>query len=310
VIDICLPSAQLRDAVDLLAPQLGIRDRTVVWDRAAGHDPEVAQTRFWVPGFLHANRAGARAAMAAMPQLAVVQTQSAGVDTYVGLVPDGVTLCDARGVHGSSTSEWALTAILSVLREFPRFERDRQAARWAPATTDELAGKRVLVIGAGDVGQSLARRLTACDAEVVMVARTARAGVRAIAELDELLPDADVVVLIVPKTSETIGLADAAFLARLPDGALVVNAARGPVLVTDALVAELESGRLRAALDVVDPEPLPPEHPLWRAPNLLITPHVGGAVRGLPARVAALVAAQLSRFDAGQPLQNVVSGEY
>jgi phosphoglycerate dehydrogenase-like enzyme len=310
VIDICLPSAQLRDAVDQLAPRLGIRDRTVVWDRGAGKDVAVAQTRFWVPGFLHSNRQAARAAMAAMPQLAVVQTQSAGVDTYVGLVPDGVILCDARGVHGSSTSEWALTAILSVLREFPRFERDRQQARWAPATTDELAGKRVLVIGAGDVGQSLARRLEACDAEVVMVARTARGDVRAIADLDELLPNADVVVLIVPKTSETIGLADAAFLARLPDGALVVNAARGPVLVTDALVAELSSGRLRAALDVVDPEPLPPEHPLWRAPNLLLTPHVGGAVRGLPARVAALVAAQLSRFDAGEALQNVVNGEY
>ena len=310
MIDICLPSAQLRDAVDRLAPQLGMGDRTVVWDRAAGQDLDVGQTRFWVPGFPHARPVAARAAFAAMPKLAVVQAQSAGVDSLLGLIPDGVTLCDARGVHGSSTSEWALTAILSVLREFPRFERDQQQARWAPATTDELAGKRVLVIGAGDVGQSLARRLTACDAEVVLVARTARAGTRAIAELDELLPTADVVVLVVPKTSETIGLADAAFLARLPDGALVVNAARGPVLVTDALLAELESGRLRAALDVLDPEPLPPQHPLWRAPNLLITPHVGGAVRGLPARVAALVAAQLSRFDAGQPLQNVVSGEY
>jgi phosphoglycerate dehydrogenase-like enzyme len=309
VIDICLPTAQLRDAVAALVPKLGVTDRTAVWDGRAG-DLDLSQVRFWVPGFLASDPAAARAAVARMPRLAVIQTQSAGVDAYLAMVPEGVTLCDARGVHGSSTSEWALTAILSVLREFPRFERARQERRWDQTTTDELAGKRVLVIGAGDVGQALARRLRACDAEVVLAARTAREGVHAVSELPELLPSADVVVLIVPKTSETSGLVDAAFLAQLADGALLVNAARGPVVDTDALLAELNSGRLRAALDVVDPEPLPPEHPLWLAPNLLITPHIGGAVRGFAVRSAAQIAGQLRRFLDGQELDNVVQGEY
>ena len=176
--------------------------------------------------------------------------------------------------------------------------------------TDELAGKRVLIVGAGDVGQQLARRLSACDAEPEFVARTARAGVHAIDELPDLLPDFDVVVLIVPKTSETVGLVDAAFLARMRDGALLVNAARGPVVDTDALLAELTSGRLRAAVDVVDPEPLPPGHPLWDAPNLLLTPHVAGSVLGFPARAERLIADQLRRFDRGEPLLNIVAGEY
>jgi phosphoglycerate dehydrogenase-like enzyme len=232
------------------------------------------------------------------------------VDVILPVVPQGVQLCDARGVHGSSTSEWALTAILSMLREFPRFERARLEHRWEYGVTDELAGKQVLVVGAGDVGQQLARRLAACDAQPVLVARTAREGVHGIAELPELLPAADVVVLIVPKTSETVGLVDQRFLRLMSDGALLVNAARGPVVDTAALLAELQSGRLRAVLDVTDPEPLPTDHPLWNAPNLLITPHVAGSVLGLTDRFVALLVDQLRRFEAGQPLHNVVSGEY
>src|SRR6185437_8418394 len=269
-----------------------------------------AEVVFWVPPFLHADVASAKAAVAEMPRLQVIQTQSAGVDVILPAVPDGVQLCDARGVHGSSTSEWALTAILSVLREFPRFERARASRHWDYGITDELAGQRVLIVGAGDVGQQLARRLRACDAEPVFVARTGRDGVHGLAELPELLPSADVVVLIVPQTSETVGMVDAAFLARMRDGALLVNAARGPVVDTAALLAELQSGRLRAAVDVTDPEPLPSEHPLWQAPNLLLTPHVAGSVLGLPERFARLLVAQLRRFEAGEPLQNVVTGQY
>jgi phosphoglycerate dehydrogenase-like enzyme len=307
---LCVPSAAIRDRIGALAPEVDLLADPILWLDMGQIPDGVDDVVFWVPPFLHADSASAKAAVAAMPRLQVIQTQSAGVDVILPAVPDGVLLCDARGVHGSSTSEWALTAILSVLREFPRFERARANRRWDYGITEELAGKRVLVIGAGDVGQQLARRLLACDAEPVFVARTARDGVHSMAELPRLLPEADVVVLIVPKTSETVGMVDADFLARMRDGALLVNAARGPVVCTDALLAELQAGRLRAAVDVTDPEPLPPEHPLWTAPNLLLTPHVAGSVLGLPERFARLLVAQVRRFAAGEQLQNVVSGQY
>jgi phosphoglycerate dehydrogenase-like enzyme len=305
-----VPSEELRDRIAALAPEVELFADPVLWLDMARIPDDAADIVFWVPPFLHADTASAKAAVTAMPKLQVIQTQSAGVDVILPAVPAGVQLCDARGVHGSSTAEWALTAILSVLREFGRFERARANRHWDYAITEELAGKRVLVVGAGDVGQQLARRLRACDAEPVFVARTARAGVQALADLPGLLPEADVVVLIVPKTSETIGLVDAAFLARMRDGALLVNVARGPVVDTGALLAELTSGRLRAAVDVTDPEPLPPEHPLWDAPNLLLTPHVAGSVPGLLERFARLLVDQVRRFAAGEPLHNVVSGEY
>jgi phosphoglycerate dehydrogenase-like enzyme len=313
VTSLCLPSTAVRDRALALAPEPEVAEAlagSVLWSGAGPAPDGVADVRFWVPGFLGADPDAARTVAAAMPALEVMQAQSAGVDVLLPVVPDGVQLCDARGVHGSSTAEWALTALLSVLREFPRFERARQEHRWDQSVTDELAGKRVLVVGAGDVGQQFARRISACDAEPVLVARTARAGVHAIDELADLLPDADAVVLIVPMTTETAGLADAAFLARMRDGAVLVNAARGPVVVTDALLAELSSGRLRAALDVVDPEPLPSDHPLWSAPNLLLTPHVAGSVLGFGNRFAALLVEQLGRYLRGEPLQNVVTGQY
>ncbi|HEY2043143.1 MAG TPA: 2-hydroxyacid dehydrogenase [Jatrophihabitans sp.] len=309
MIDLCLPSTAISDRAAVAAPDLKVAERSVVWE---GSEPpaELSDIRFWVPTFLHSDPAAASAAIAAMPELHVIQTQTAGVDAFISIVPAGVTLCDARGVHGSSTSEWALTAMLSVLREFPRFEMARVDRRWDYAITDELAGKRVLIIGAGDVGTQLGRRVTACDAVPTLVGRTARDGVHGMAELPQLLGEADVVVLIVPKTSETTGMVDAQFLARMRDGALLVNAARGPVLRTDDLLAELQSGRLRAALDVTDPEPLPSDHPLWNAPNLLLTPHVAGSVLGFGTRVVSLIVEQVRRFDAGEPLLNVVTGEY
>lgn len=292
------------------SPASELARTATVWSDIAAIPADAAEIEFWVPPFLLSDPDQTRQAVAALTGLQVMQTQSAGVDGVLPFVPAGVRLCDGRGVHGSSTSEWALTAILSVLREFPRFVLAQAEQRWDYAVTDELSGKRVLIIGAGDVGQQLARRLRSCEAEVVFAARTARAGVHGMAEIPALLPAADVVVLIVPKTSETVGLVDAAFLARMRAGAMLVNAARGPVVVTDALLAELQSGRLRAAVDVTDPEPLPADHPLWRAPNLLLTPHIGGSVLGLTDRFIALLADQVGRFERGEPLRNVVEGEY
>lgn len=267
-----------------------------------------ATVAVWVPPFLADPTVVALAGT--MPRLRLIQLLSAGADVWVGRVPDGVTLCDARGVHNSSTSEWAVTAILAQLRNFPAFARAQQRREWAYTQTDELAGKRVLVVGAGAVGTAIAQRLEPFEVRVTLVARRARPGVHGIDELPSLLPYADVVVLVVPLTPATTGLVDADFLAAMPDGALLVNAARGPVVDTEALTAEVGNGRLSAALDVTDPEPLPPDHPLWAMPNVLITPHVAGSVRRLLPRAYALVRAQLHRFCAGQPLDNVVTDGY
>lgn len=266
---------------------------------------------FWVPPFL---ASGPVVAMIdKLPSVRVIQLLSAGADAWIGRVPDGVSLCDARGVHNSSTAEWALTAILSYQRAFPAFARAQFDRRWSIqeyAPTDEVTGKQVLIVGAGAIGEALATRLVACEASVTRVARSARDGVYGVDDLPELLPQADIVVLIVPLTALTRGMVDAAFLARMRDGALLVNAARGPVVVTDALVAELATGRLNAAMDVTDPEPLPPDHPLWMMPNALITPHVAGTVKGLMPRAFGLVADQVRRRLAGEPLINLVTGDY
>jgi phosphoglycerate dehydrogenase-like enzyme len=245
-----------------------------------------------------------------LPGLRVVQAVTAGVDWIPPHLPAGVTLCDARGVHDTSTAEWAVAAMLAALRGFPRFVRAQQEGRWDYAGTGELAGSTVLIVGYGSIGAAVERRLLPFDVTVLRVARAAREGVAPVEALPELLPAADVVLLVVPLTAATRGLADAAFLSRLRDGALLVNAARGPVVDTDALLAELRTGRITAALDVTDPEPLPEGHPLWSAPGLFLTPHVAGSTSGFPPRIAALVRAQLARYVAGEPLANVVSGEY
>jgi phosphoglycerate dehydrogenase-like enzyme len=240
----------------------------------------------------------------------VVQLLSAGAEMWVDRLPGSVTLCDGRGIHDSATSEWAMTATLAYLRGFHHFVREQAAHRWSYAMTDELAGKRVLIVGAGSIGEALAARLAPFDVTVTKVARRPRAGVHGVDELPALLPEADVVVLILPLTDATRGLVDAAFLAAMPDGALLVNAARGPVVDTGAITAELATGRIGLATDVTDPEPLPPGHPLWDMPNVLLTPHVGGSVKGFLRRGYRLVGEQVRRYAAGRPLENVVTEGY
>ena len=245
-----------------------------------------------------------------MRSLRVVQLLSAGVDSVAPAIPDGVTLCNGRGIHDDSTAEFTLTLILASLRGVPRHVHDRDAQRWAPDWYPALADKRVLLVGYGAIGRAIEERLLPFRTEVVRVARSARDGVHGFDELPALVPTADVVVLIVPLTEETRGLVDAGFLARMKDGALLVNMARGPVVVTADLVEALATERIGAALDVVDPEPLPEGHPLWRSPNLLLTPHVGGASSAMWPRAHRLVRSQLERFATGEPLANVMSGAY
>ena len=240
----------------------------------------------------------------------VVQTLTAGVDDVRPLVPDGVTLCNARGVHDASTAELALALLLASQRGIPDFVRDARHGRWAGGRRESLADRTVLVVGHGSVGQAVEDRLTPFECTVRRVARRARDGVSGFGELPDLLPEADVVVLTVPYTAETRGMVDAAFLDAMKDGALLVNVARGPVVDTAALVAETSSGRLRAALDVTDPEPLPPDHPLWALPNVLVSPHVGGNTSAFLPRARRLVLDQLRRHAAGEPLRNVISADY
>jgi phosphoglycerate dehydrogenase-like enzyme len=261
-----------------------------------------------VPGFLV--EADPAAFLARLPRLRLVQLLTAGAEHWVGHVPRGVMLSVARGAHGGSTAEWALAALLAVYRELIPFERDRLTRTWVRRPTETLLDKRVLVIGAGDLGTQLKRRLDACDARTTLVGARARDGVHGIDEVPGLLGTHDAVVLVVPLTPATTGMVDAAFLARMRDGAVLVNAARGKVVDTDALVAELASGRLRAALDVTAPEPPPPDHPLWTVPNLLLTPHVAASVAGYQERAYAVAAAEIARYAAGERPHNLVHGDY
>jgi phosphoglycerate dehydrogenase-like enzyme len=267
-----------------------------------------AEVEFYVPPFFP--RSPSVAAMRRMPRLRVVQTLTAGIDKLRPQIPDGVLLCNARGVHDAGTAEWVVAAMLASIRRFPYFAAEQAAARWSFRFTGCLAGKIVLIVGYGSIGAAVERRLSGFDVEVRRVARGARDGVHPIGDLPGLLPEADVVVLLAPVTSETIGMVDAAFLAGMKDGALFVNAARGSLVVTADLCDELRSGRLKAVLDVTDPEPLGSEDSLWAMPNVFITPHVAGSTPASGRPGLEFVRAQAQRFRDGEPLLNVITGEY
>jgi phosphoglycerate dehydrogenase-like enzyme len=280
----------------------------VVSPQGAALPTSVGRVEFYVPPFFPPPEAVA--AMAQMPRLRVVQTLTAGFDRVRPQVPSGAVLCNARGAHDASTAEWVVGAAIAVFRQFPYFAVEQAAGRWSYRFTDTLAGKSVLIVGYGSIGQAVERRLASFDVEIHRVARSARGGVSPASELPRLLPGADVVILLAPVTRETIGMVDAAFLARMKNGALLINAARGVLVVTDDLVAEAATGRLSAAMDVTDPEPLPPGHPLWALPNVLITPHIGASNPYSLGMANKLVRAQAERYLAGQPLANVITGEY
>jgi phosphoglycerate dehydrogenase-like enzyme len=253
-------------------------------------------------------RRGEFAATASMPQLEVAQILTAGFDHVLPLIPEPVLICNAGGVHDASTAELAVALILAAQRGIDDFARAMPDGAWRYARYRSLADAHVVVIGAGGVGEAIVQRLSGFEADVTVVATHARAGIRGVGDLPDLLPTADVVVLAVPLNDSTRRMVDAAFLARLPDGALIVNVARGKVVDTDALIVEVSAGRLRAALDVTDPEPLPADHPLWRIPGVLVSPHVGGNSTAFLPRARALVTDQLGRWAIGRPLRHVVRG--
>ena len=239
-------------------------------------------------------------------RLKVIQTLSAGVDWLSGKVPPQVTVCNARGVYDTPLAEWVVGAILAMQRGLVRARDEQAKATWSDFEADELAGQRVVILGFGSIGAAVADRLRPFDVDVVGVARSPRDGTLGMTDLDAVLAGAGILVNLLPLTSETAGFLDARRLGLLPDGGLVVNAGRGPTVDTAALVAELENGRLRAVLDVTDPEPLPDGHALWSLPNVLVSPHVAGDSPVTARRAFELAGAQIRRFAAGEPLLNVV----
>nr|WP_300151121.1 2-hydroxyacid dehydrogenase [Propionicimonas sp.] len=246
-----------------------------------------------------------------MRSLKAVQLLSAGYDNFLPFLPRGVQLCNAAGVHDASTAELAVALALARTRHLDTYARNMPSGTWGNDFATSLADRRVLIVGYGRIGEAIERRLAGFEvASVTRVARRERTGevpVHPIGDLHALLPEADVVFVITPLTPDTEHLIGAAELAAMPEGALLVNISRGRVVDTDALVAATASGRIRAALDVTDPEPLPPEHPLWRTPGVFISPHVGGQSTAFYPRMQRLVRDQLARFAAGEPLVNVVA---
>lgn len=268
----------------------------------AGH----ADATVVVVGYESAAAVGAR--FVELPDLRLVQTLNAGYDQWLPHLPDGVMLSNARGAHGGSSAEWVVAALLAIYRDLPFFSEQQAQGIWQPKVTETLIGKRVVVLGAGDLAVNLASRLAPFDADVALVGRRARPGVHAYDAVERLLPRADVVVSMLPADESTYHIIDAEFLAALRDGAVVVNVGRGAAVDTEALLAELNAGRLRAALDVTDPEPLPKDHPLWSAPGLLLTPHVGGSTSGAWDRAWAIALRQISVYADGGVPENLVAG--
>lgn len=293
-------------ATDELADAIGSVEgvEVVVWN---GDGPAPEGVAFWVPHY--ATRADVIDRGHDLRELQVVQLQSAGYDGVAERLPAGVTLCNATGVHDDATAEHTVGLILASLRGVP--ESVRQHGHWSSLPgRRSLADSRVLILGYGSIGRSLAERLLPMKAVLTAVATRERdddlvGRVRGITDLAVLLPEQDVVVALVPLSEATLGLLDDEALSLLPDGALVVNVARGPVLDTGAVLRH--AGRLRFALDVTDPEPLPDGHPLWDAVDVLITPHIAGGTTAMLPRISALVRDQLRRRVAGVPLVNVVS---
>jgi phosphoglycerate dehydrogenase-like enzyme len=282
------------DAVTARAPQGVTVER--IEDGA-----DLRQAEFLVP------QAGDRTILGALPKLErlrVIQVLSAGTDWIEDHVPSGVTLCSARGARDAPVAEWVLAALLGASSGLLECARERT---WHSRHLTDLGRWTVLVVGMGSIGQLVQRRLQTLGAQVVGVVSRARDGLHGVNELAELLPAADAVVLLTPLTDSTRGLIDASRLSAMRDGAVLVNAARGPVVDSNALLAEVQTGRLRAVLDVTDPEPLPDDHPLWRASGVLaITPHIAGDSAAGQDRAAELAGEQLARWSAGQALQNVV----
>lgn len=287
--DLAIPDGITHAATDGLAPST----------------QDLEQIEFFVPRYM-----GGPAAIAMIPQmrsLKVIQSPNAGVDDLLKILPAGVTLCNAQGVHDASTAELAVALAIASRRGFADFARNQVAGKWDHQRKASLTDSKVAIVGHGNIGKMIEKMLSNFELSVTAFTRSGSGGSMTFAHFDTLLPTFDVIILIVPLTDSTRHLMNSARLAAMKDGAALINVARGPVIDTDALLAELSTRRITAALDVTDPEPLPDGHPLWSAPNLIITPHVGGDSEAFIPRGRRLVEAQLERYAKGETLINIVA---
>jgi phosphoglycerate dehydrogenase-like enzyme len=265
---------------------------------------DLSEITFYVPTYM-----GGRAALEhtkAMTNLKVLQLPNAGYDDAMEFLRTGMTLCNGRGIHDASTAELAVGMTIASLRGFPDFVRAQDRGQWEPASNRSINDRKIGIVGFGAIGQMIARNLSGFDVEVIGFSKSGRDGSILMDEFDSYLPILDVVILILPLNDESHHLFDVRRLALLKDGALLVNVARGPIIETEALITELNSGRITAALDVTDPEPLPAGHPLWSAKGVFIAPHIGGNSSAFEPRARKLIEAQLERFAAHKRLDNII----
>ena len=289
---------------DLVVPENFTLRSPANTDLATASAQELSDITFYVPSYM-----GGRAALEfskKMANLKVLQMPNAGYEDAIEFTRPGMTLCNGRGIHDASTAELAVGLAIASLRGFPEFVRNQDKGQWIHQRHQSINDKKVAIIGYGSIGKTVARNLSGFDVTVVPFSRSGSDGALKIADLDKHLPTFDVVILILPLNDESRKMFNKERLALLKDGALLVNVARGGIVDTDALVAELHSGRITAALDVTDPEPLPEGHPLWSAPGVLIAPHVGGNTSAFEPRARRLVESQLSRLAQGKGLDNVI----
>jgi len=265
---------------------------------------DLSEITFYVPTYM-----GGQPALELtkkMPNLKILQMPNAGYDDAMEYVRDGMTLCNGKSIHDDSTAELAVGLIIASLRGFPDFVRNQDKSDWVHVKNKSINDRKIGIIGFGSIGTTIAKMLSGFAVEIIPFTQSGRDNTIAITDLDKHLPTLDVVILILPLTKESKHLFDAKRLSLMKDGALLVNVARGPIVETDALVKELNSGRITAALDVTDPEPLPKDHPLWRAKGVLISPHVGGNTTAFESRARRLIESQLNLLSEGKPLNNVI----
>ena len=265
---------------------------------------DLSEITFYVPTYM-----GGRPALELtkkMPNLKILQMPNAGYDDAMEYVRDGMTLCNGKSIHDDSTAELAVGLTIASLRGFPDFVRNQDKSEWVHVKNKSINDRKIGIIGFGSIGTTIAKMLSGFAVEIIAFTQSGRDNTIAISDIDKHLPTLDVVILILPLTKESKHLFDAKRLALMKDGSLLVNVARGPIVDTDALVKELNSGRITAALDVTDPEPLPKDHQLWRAKGVLISPHVGGNTTAFERRARRLIESQLNLLAEGKHLNNII----